>query len=122
MALEDTQLDERLKSLRIDRDRGDRGPSGSGGEPERSPKLLILAASAVVVLVAFGLFYFLRGPKTVTVGEVGTENANGPSAGETVLSASGYLVAAHRIDVGAKVLGRVIVMASTRATRFNRAR
>jgi HlyD family secretion protein len=105
MPVEDTQLDERLKSLRIDRDRGS---ASSGGDTPRTPKMLLLGISALIVLVLFATYFlFFRGAKTVQVAEVGTEAGSGASAGDTVLTVSGYVVAAHRIDVGAKVLGRV---------------
>ena len=44
--------------------------------------------------------------KTISAAPVRVETG-GPSSGESVLSASGYVVAHHKIAVGAKVMGRV---------------
>ena len=94
-------LNKRLRSLKIDRGRDVVAPARNG-----TPKLLLLGLSALVVLAAIGYFYFSSAPKTVSAGEVKLEN-NGSSQGDTVLSASGYVVAHHKIAVGAKVMGRV---------------
>src|SRR3989441_6806944 len=94
-------LNQRLRSLKIDR-----GPALSSSPNNRSPKLLLLALSALVALAALGgYFYFSSAPKIISVAEVKLENGGG-SQGDTVLSASGYVVAHHKIAVGAKVMGR----------------
>jgi HlyD family secretion protein len=93
-------LNKRLRSLKIDR-----APAPS--ESKRSPKLLLLALSVLLVLVAGGGYlYFSSTPKPISVAEVKVEGG-GSSLGDTVLSASGYVVAHHKIAVGAKVMGRV---------------
>ena len=95
----DSDLNDKLKSLRIDR--STRPPTASN----RSPKKLLLGLSALVALVAIAYAYFSASPKTVAVAEVKTES--GAAAGGTVLTVSGYVVAHHKIAVGAKVMGRV---------------
>lgn len=98
-------LNQRLRSLKIDR-----GPAPSPAASKRSPKLLLLALSVLVVLIAGGGYlYFSSTAKTISVAEVKLEGAGsgGSSPGETVLAASGYVVAHHKIAVGAKVMGRV---------------
>jgi len=95
-------LNKRLRSLKIDR-----GPAASPSTNTRSPKILLLALSALVALVAIGgYFYFSAAAKPISVAEVKLETA-GASRADTVLSASGYIVAHHKIAVGAKVMGRV---------------
>jgi HlyD family secretion protein len=95
-------LNKRLRSLKIDR-----GPIPSSSSNTRSPKILLLALSALVALVAIGGYlYFSSGAKPISVGEVKLEGG-GTAHGDTVLSASGYVVAHHKIAVGAKVMGRV---------------
>jgi len=95
-------LNQRLRSLKIDR-----GPAPSVSASNRSPKVLLLALSALVTLVALGGYlYFASAAKPVSVAEVKMESGGG-SSGNTVLSASGYVVAHHKIAVGAKVMGRV---------------
>jgi len=53
-----------------------------------------------------GYFYFFSAAKTISVAEVKLESGGG-APGNTVLSVSGYVVAHHKIAVGAKVMGRV---------------
>ncbi len=92
-------LRQRLRSLKIDR----KGPTPAS--TSKTPKLLLLILSLAVVLLAAGYFYFSSTPKTVSAAEVKVESA--ATSGATVLSASGYVVAHHKIEVGAKVMGRV---------------
>jgi HlyD family secretion protein len=95
-------LNKRLRSLKIDRE-----PALSPSTNNRSPKLLLLALSALIALVAVGGYlYFSAAAKPISVAEVKLESG-GSSPGDTVLSASGYVVAHHKIAVGAKVMGRV---------------
>jgi HlyD family secretion protein len=94
-------LNERLRSLKIDR-----GPGPLPSGRTRSPKLLLLGLSVLVVIAAAAYVYFSSSPKTISAAEVKLENS-GSSQGDTVLSASGYVVAHHKIAVGAKVMGRV---------------
>ncbi|MBA3357242.1 MAG: efflux RND transporter periplasmic adaptor subunit [Pyrinomonadaceae bacterium] len=94
-------LNQRLRSLKIDR-----GPGDSPGSGHRSPKLLLLALSAVIALLAIGYVFFFSAPKSISAAEVKVENSGSSRAG-TVLSVSGYVVAHHKIAVGAKVMGRV---------------
>ncbi len=94
-------LNQRLRSLKIDR-----GPGDSPGSGHRSPKLLLLALSAVIALLAIGYVFFFSAPKSISAAEVKVENSGSSGAG-TVLSVSGYVVAHHKIAVGAKVMGRV---------------
>jgi HlyD family secretion protein len=94
-------LHDRLRSLQIDR-----APDATPAAPNRISKLVLLVLSALVVLVAFGYFYFFSAPKTVSAAVVKVESGSG-SAGSTVLTVSGYVIAHHKIAVGAKVMGRV---------------
>src|SRR6266436_3982604 len=92
-------LNKRLRSLKIDR-------APAPPTRNRAPKLLLLALSALIVLLTMAYFFFFSTPKTISAAEVKLENNTG-SQGDTVLSASGYVVAHHKIAVGAKVMGRV---------------
>src|SRR5258707_1944410 len=94
-------LNQRLRSLRIDRT-----VAAPPSARIRPPKLLLLAIAVLIVLAAMGYFYFLSSPKIISVAEVKLESGGG-SQGNTVLSVSGYVVAHHKIAVGAKVMGRV---------------
>ena len=77
-------LNKRLRSLKIDR-----GTALSPAASNRSPKILLLALSALVALVAGGgYFYFSSAAKPVSVAEVKLESG-GSSQGDTVLSVSG---------------------------------
>src|SRR5438067_4844143 len=67
---------------------------------------LLLALSVLVALAVFAYFYFFSAAKTITAAPVKLETGTASTAG-TVLTASGYVVAHHKIAVGAKVMGRV---------------
>jgi HlyD family secretion protein len=94
-------LNKRLRSLKIDRGAAPATPAGN-----RSPKLLLLAIAVLVAAVALGYVFLFSSATTISAAPVRVETG-GQSAGESVLSASGYVVAHHKIAVGAKVMGRV---------------
>src|SRR5215203_7159654 len=94
-------LNKRLRSLKIDR-----GPAPSPAANNRTPKLLLLGIAALLALVALGYVFLFSGTMTISVAAVQVDSG-GASPGESVLSASGYVVAHHKIAVGAKVMGRV---------------
>src|SRR5215211_953193 len=94
-------LNKRLRSLKIDR-----GPGPSPSANNRSPKLLLIGIAALLALVALGYVFLFSGTKTIAAAPVRVESG-GAASGESVLSASGYVVAHHKIAVGAKVMGRV---------------
>jgi HlyD family secretion protein len=94
-------LNKRLRSLKIDR-----GPAPAPTMNNRSPKLLLLGVGVVLALAALGYIFFFSSAKTISAAPVRVETG-AASAGESVLSASGYVVAHHKIAVGAKVMGRV---------------
>jgi len=98
---EQEDLNKRLRSLKIDR-----SSVPSPGAKPRSPKWLFLIVAVFLALLAFGYIYLFSGAQTISAAPVRTDNGT-PSAGESVLSASGYVVAHHKIAVGAKVMGRV---------------
>ena len=94
-------LNKRLRSLKIDR-----GPAPSPSANNRTPKLLLLGIAVVIALAAFAYLFLFSSAKTISATPVRVESG-GTSAGESVLTASGYVVAHHKIAVGAKVMGRV---------------
>src|SRR5215207_7103865 len=94
-------LNKRLRSLKIDR-----GPAPSTAANNRSPKLLLIGIAAVLALLALGYVFLFSSTKTISAASVRVETGGAP-AGESVLTASGYVVAHHKIAVGAKVMGRV---------------
>src|SRR5215510_6400047 len=94
-------LNKRLRSLKIDR-----GQTPSPTVRTKTPKLLLLGIAVVIALLALGYVFLFSGTKTISAAPVTVENG-AASAGESVLSASGYVVAHHKIAVGAKVMGRV---------------
>src|SRR3984893_16304829 len=94
-------LNERLRSLQIDRSPAALPPVQNG-----VPKRLLLAISVLLALAAGGYFYLFSTPKTISAAPVKVESGSGSSGG-AVLTVSGYVVAHHKIDVGAKVMGRV---------------
>ncbi len=92
---------EHLQNLRIER--SDR----SGGEPPTWARRYILIGVAMVLLlglVALAYRLFTANVPEVEVARVTAESSGTPG---TVLSAGGYIVAHHKINVNSKVTGRV---------------
>src|SRR5579864_5960422 len=96
---------EDLQSLRIDRSqRGD-----TGGEPPVWARRYILGGIALVVLLGlFALAYraFSSDTPEVEVVRASAQTSGNDVAG-TILSATGYIVAHHTINVNSKVTGRL---------------
>ena len=89
-----------LQGLRIDR-------SAPGGEPAPWARRYIIIGITVVALLSLGtLAYRLLSPDAPEV-EVARAAAENSDAGGIVLSATGYIVAHHKINVNSKVTGRV---------------
>jgi HlyD family secretion protein len=91
-----------LQSLRIDRSAG--APEGEGSPWAR--RYIILGISVVVLLSLAALGYRLFGPDAPEV-EVTRAAVESSEVGGTILSATGYIVAHHKISVNSKVTGRV---------------
>ena len=91
-----------LGSLRIDRS----APATGGGGGKR----LIYIVGTVVVLagVAFGAWKMFGGHTTEVTTVLVEEESSGPSLGNSVLNASGYVVARRTSTVASKVTGRVL--------------
>ena len=94
---------EDLQNLRIDRtQRGD-----SGGEPPAWARRYILGGIAVVALLGLSTLAFRMFSSDVPEVEVVRASAESSDVGGTVLSATGYIVAHHTINVNSKVTGRL---------------
>lgn len=95
---------EDLQSLRIDRSHRD----DSGGEPPAWARRYILGGIAVVVLLGIVVMaYRVFAPSAAEVEVVRATTEGGGDVGGIVLSAGGYIVAHHKINVNSKVTGRV---------------
>lgn len=93
-----------LQGLRIDR-----SERGDGGEPSPWAKRIIIVGIALVVLLGLGaLAYrlFSSDAPEVETARAAVESSSDPTAG-VVLSATGYIVAHHKIEANSKVTGRV---------------
>ncbi len=90
-----------LGSLRIDRSAPGTG-SGLG-------KRLIYIGAAVVLVVGagIGLWLWLGGKTTEVTTVVAEADSTGPSLGNSVLNASGYVVARRMATVSSKVTGKI---------------
>src|SRR5271170_2487510 len=94
---------EDLQSLRIDRtQRGD-----AGGEPPAWARRYILGGISVVVLLSLTALAYRALSASVPEVEVVRASAQNSDSGSTVLSATGYIVAHHTINVNSKVTGRL---------------
>ena len=94
---------EDLQSLRIDRHA--RG-SGEGEPPAWARRYILVGIAVLVLLGVVALSYRLLSHDAPEV-EVVRASAQNSSAGGVVLSASGYIVAHHKINLNSKVTGRV---------------
>jgi HlyD family secretion protein len=94
-----------LQSLRIDRSqRGD----DRGGAPAWASRYIIIGIAVVVLLGLVSLAYRLLASETPVVEVVrASAETGGNDVGGTVLSATGYIVAHHTINVNSKVTGRL---------------
>jgi HlyD family secretion protein len=97
-------MEAELKSLRIDRSK--RRPARRSNWTVR---LIVIAAAVVLLLAGWSMFSQKLDPTPVVeVQRVSPVNANSAgAAGGVVLNAAGYIVAAHKIEVAAKVIGKV---------------
>ena len=97
---------EDLQSLRIDRSqRGD-----NGGEPPLWAQRYILIGIAVVVLLGVVALTYRALSSSIPEVEVvraAAQTTSNDAAGSIVLSATGYIVAHHKIEANSKVTGRV---------------
>src|SRR6266498_1229480 len=95
---------EELQGLRIDRSKS----SESGEPPLWARRYILIGMSAVVLLSLAALAYrlFAGDVPEVEVARATAESSNDSSAA-TVLSATGYIVAHHKIEANSKVTGRV---------------
>jgi len=90
---------ESLGSLRIDRTTVSPGGNRTG---------LYVTLAVVLVVLAAGAWFFLRPKPTEITTIVAEEESSGPSLGNSVLNASGYVVARRMATVSSKVTGKVL--------------
>jgi HlyD family secretion protein len=96
----DTKHDD-LQSLRIDRSaRGE-------GEPSGWARRYILIGIAIVILLSLSAVAYRLLSSDVPEVEVVRATAESSDAGGIVLSATGYIIPHHKINVNSKVTGRV---------------
>jgi HlyD family secretion protein len=97
-------IDAELKSLRIDRSAPQRDGSGRNWR-------WIVFSLGVSFLVGAALFVYARLNAAIEVETVRVRAASATSSdtivGATILNATGYIVAAHKIELASKVSGRV---------------
>jgi HlyD family secretion protein len=94
---------EDLQSLRIDRT--ERG--AGNGEPPAWARRYIVIGIAIVVLLSLSALAYRFLSRDVPEVEVTRASAQSSDVGGTVLSATGYIVAHHTINVNSKVTGRL---------------
>jgi len=99
---EDPKHDD-LQSLRIDHSLRE----GGGEPPAWSRRVIVGGIMLVVLLGIVTLAYRVLASETPEVEVVRATAQGSDVAGSTVLSASGYIVAHHKISVNSKVTGRV---------------
>jgi HlyD family secretion protein len=96
-------MDAELKSLKIDRTKR----RASGGGRRRTAWIVALVILLLLVVGGWSLIGSrLNPPADVTILRVRTVSAGSVPQG-VVLNATGYIVAAHKIELAAKVIGKV---------------
>lgn len=98
-------MEPELKSLRIDR-----SEKRSVGEPSKWATRWIIAGIAILILLGAGRVIYgkLNAATEVEVFRVKSPSSLSSQPGDTViLNATGYIIAAHKIEVASKVVGRV---------------
>jgi HlyD family secretion protein len=98
-------METELKSLRIDRNKK------RTGEPSAWATRWILGGVLLFVLLGAVRFAYSKlnaATEVETMRVVSTQPGTAAAADETVLNATGYIVAHHKIEVAAKVIGRVL--------------
>ncbi len=97
-------MDAELKNLRIDRSKR-RGEASS-----RWATIWILTGIALLVLAGGGRYLYglaNREKDVETVRVRASSAADQAAAGDVILNATGYIVAAHKIELASKVMGKV---------------
>lgn len=97
-------MEPELNSLRIDRSQK------RAGGPSRWSTVWIFSGIALLALLGAGRFAYgvISRAAEVDVARVRTAAAGDPArAGDVILNATGYVIAAHRIELAAKVIGKV---------------
>jgi HlyD family secretion protein len=98
-------MDAELKSLRIDRSKK-KSSSGSGSWATK----WILIGIAIFILAGLGRFIYGIANKATEVETVRAKSISAATAaaeGSVVLNATGYIIAAHKIQLASKVVGKV---------------
>ncbi len=96
-------MDAELKSLQIDRNKK------SAPEPSRWAVRWIIGGVLLFVLLGAARFGYDRLNATTEVAVVRVQAESSAAAGPgVILNATGYIVAAHRIEVASKVVGKVL--------------
>jgi len=97
-------MEPELKSLRIDRSKK------RSSEPSRGVGGWIFGGIALIVLFAGGFYAYGMLTKATDVDVVrihAVSASDATRAGDVILNATGYIVAAHTIELGSKVMGKV---------------
>src|SRR5271166_2705128 len=94
---------EDLQSLRIDRT----GRGAGNGEPPAWARRYIVIGIVIVAVLSLSALAYRMLSRDVPEVEVTRASAQSSDVGGTVLSATGYIVAHHTINVNSKVTGRL---------------
>jgi HlyD family secretion protein len=97
-------MEAELKSLRIDRSKK------RSEQPSRWATAWILGGIALILLSAGGFYAYgmlTRATEVDTMRVRATSAGDAARAGDVILNATGYIVAAHKIELAAKVVGKV---------------
>jgi HlyD family secretion protein len=91
-----------LSVLRIDRSEAE-GPGARGKKPWKPAAVVVVIVAAIVAA-----FWVVRSFATAPVVKVARVAVNPGPSGSVALTASGYIIAHHTIEVGSKIVGKVV--------------
>ena len=104
-----------LSSLRIDRT-----STPSNGSSSRNKSVILYIAVAVILIIALVLFVLYGGVTSAEQIETATVTMTYPSQANTVLTASGYVVAQRKAAVASKGTGRLEMLAVIEGDRVQK--
>jgi hypothetical protein len=114
---QENAMDAGLKSLRIDRT-----SKQTGRATGSSRRKIVFGLALLLVLVGGWLIYsrLTAATEVETVRVRASSIPSGDLAGATILNATGYIVAAHKIELASKSRAGSHGLASTKATASNK--
>src|SRR5947209_16026850 len=108
-------MDGELNKLRIDRSR-----KRSADKPSRWATIWIVTGIALILLAGGARYVYAIATHATDVDVIrvrASSSVDQPISGDVILNATGYIVAAHKIELASKVVGKVAWIGVEKADR-----